>query len=74
MDLQKKLILFKQKTEELQALFSDEEYEKLQTLKFVFEEIKPKKTQRKTKVKTETKEKNNKKSRSCILENENIHF
>lgn len=61
MDLQKKLILFKQKTEELQALFADEDYEKLQTIKFVFEEIKPKKTQKKTKVKTETKEKNNKK-------------
>jgi hypothetical protein len=61
MDLQKKLILFKQKTEELQALFADEEYEKLQTIKFVFEETTPKKRQNKAKVKTETKGKSNKK-------------
>ena len=40
MDLQKKLILFKQKTDELQQLFANEDYEKLQTLNFVFREEK----------------------------------
>ena len=42
-DLEKKLILFRQKTEELQELFSTEDIEKLKTIKFVFEEKEEKK-------------------------------
>ena len=63
MDLQKKLILFKQKTEELQALFADEDYEKLQTIKFVFEEIKPKKRKA---IKSQQKEKQRRKTRNHL--------
>lgn len=69
MDLQKKLVLFKEKTQELQELFANEDFEKLQTIQFVFmnkEEIKktakkkqtekqPKKTRTKAK-KTQKKE------------------
>lgn len=59
MDLQKKLILFREKTEELQALFADKDYEILKTIKFVFDEAKPKKRTRKTKT-TKTKAKDRK--------------
>lgn len=59
-DLQNKLSLFRQKTEELQDIFSKEDYETLQTIKFVYgkeeknECIKePKKRGRKTKKKDE---------------------
>ena len=67
MDLQKKLILFKEKTQELQELFANEDFEKLQTIEFVFAEkeeakkpIKKKqteKTPRKTRSKTKKTEK-----------------
>lgn len=48
-DLEKKLELFKEKTRELQDLFSKETYDKLKTIEFVFP--KQKKTTRKTKQK-----------------------
>jgi hypothetical protein len=58
LDLEKKLILFKQKTEELQELFSNEEYDTLQTIEFKFKKKNTlKKTTRKTKNKTEEKAK-----------------
>ena len=64
-DLQKKLILFKQKTEELQELFANEDYEKLQTIEFTFKKkTEAKKTARKPKAKSETKEKTVKKPRA----------
>ena len=62
MDLQKKLILFKQKTQELQEIFSNEDYETLKNLKFTFEKEKVKKTTKKTKAKTQEKEKTAKKT------------
>lgn len=60
MDLQKKLILFKQKTEELQQIFADKDFETLQTIEFTF----GKKDETKKKSKTVTKEKTPKKSRT----------
>ena len=62
MDLQKKLILFKQKTQELQEIFSNEEYETLKNLKFTFEKEEVKKTTKKTKAKKQEKEKTTKKT------------
>lgn len=62
MDLQRKLILFKQKTEEMQALFSTEDYETLKKLRFTFEKEHVKKTVKKTATKTEEKEKPAKKT------------
>lgn len=48
MDLQKKLMLFKQKTQELQELFANEDFERLQTIEFVFaQKEEPKKTTKK---------------------------
>ena len=60
MDLQKKLTLFRQKTEELQELFSKEDYETLQTIEFKItkKEVK-KKTIKKTKKKDKEKTKKN---------------
>lgn len=63
MDLQKKLILFKQKTEELQQLFANEDFETLQTIEFIFGK---KETKKKTpkKTKTDNKKENKKKPRT----------
>lgn len=58
MDLQKKLLLFKQKTDELQQLFANEDYEKLQTLNFVFIE---EKANKKSTKKSNNKQTTNKK-------------
>ena len=56
MDLQKKLILFKQKTEELQELFANKDFETLQTIEFKIKEKKEtKKTTNKTKSNVKTK-------------------
>lgn len=63
MDLQKKLLLFKQKTEELQNLFANEDLEKLQTIQFVFPDKVKKETKKKSKTKTEKKEKASKKTK-----------
>lgn len=64
MDLQKKLILFKQKTQELQELFANEDYETLQTITFeINRKEESKKITKKTKPKTEKKEKTTKKSK-----------
>ena len=52
-DLERKLILFKEKTKELQDIFSKEEYDKLKTLEFRFPP--QKKTKKTTKKKTEIK-------------------
>ena len=62
-DLEKKLLLFKQKTEELQKIFADEDYETLQTLVFKFDEKQELKNIMK-KSKTVTKSKTPKKTRS----------
>lgn len=67
MDLQRKLILFKEKTEELQELFATEDLEKLKKIKFIFMEdieeknVKKKKTTTK-KEKVAKKEKQPKKT------------
>lgn len=61
LDLQKKLILFKQKTEELQQLFSNEDYDVLQTIEFT---LKKKKETKKTKSKVNKKEKTAKKTKA----------
>ena len=64
LDLQKKLILFKQKTEELQQLFSNEDYDVLQTIEFTLKKKKEiKKTTKKTKSKVDKKEKVAKKTK-----------
>jgi len=47
-DLERKLILFKEKTKELQDIFSKEDYEKLKTIEFTFP--KQKKKQKKMKI------------------------
>lgn len=69
MDLQKKLILFKQKTQELQELFATEDYEKLQTIEFTFKK-KQEKVSKRTKSKSETKEKTAKKTRTKKVKKE----
>lgn len=62
-DLEKKLQLFREKTAELQELFSTETYDKLETIKFVFENKETeKKTTKRTK-KTKEMEKNPKKDK-----------
>jgi hypothetical protein len=63
MDLQKKLILFKEKTEELQTLFANEDLETLQTIQFTFNKQETKKKTKKSKTKTEKKEKTSKKTK-----------
>lgn len=64
LDLQKKLILFKQKTEELQQLFSNEDYDVLQTIEFTLKKKKEiKKTTKKTKSKVNKKERVTKKTK-----------
>ena len=73
MDLQKKLLLFKQKTDELQQLFANEDYEKLQTLNFVFIEEKAnkkstKKSNNKQTTNKKTKTKRTKKTEQPITE------
>lgn len=56
LDLQKKLLLFRQKTEELQEIFSTESYDKLKTIEFTFP--KQKKSVKKAKQKEKTIETN----------------
>lgn len=62
-DLEKKLQLFKQKTEELQKIFANEDYETLQTLEFKLGEKQELKKIIK-KAKTAAKEKTTKKTRA----------
>lgn len=59
-DLEKKLALFKEKTEELQDIFAKEDYEILKTIKFIFmdNEPKPKPKKRGRKPKQDKEEKN----------------
>ena len=58
LDLQKKLILFRQKTEELQEIFSKEDYDTLKTIEFKFtKKSVQKKTTKKPKKKTNEKPK-----------------
>ena len=60
LDLQKKLILFKEKTEELQEIFSNEDYETLKTIEFkITKKETKKKTVKKPKKKTQEKPKRN---------------
>lgn len=60
LDLQKKLILFKEKTEELQEIFSNEDYETLKTIEFkITKKEAKKKTVKKPKKKTQEKPKRN---------------
>lgn len=60
LDLQKKLILFKEKTEELQEIFSNEDYETLKTIEFkITKKEAKKKTVKKTKKKIQEKTKKN---------------
>lgn len=61
-DLQKKLDLFKEKTNELQEIFAKEEYEKLLTIEFTFKDVKEKKkvVRNKKKEQTTKKKKENK--------------
>lgn len=60
LDLQKKLILFREKTEELQEIFSNEDYETLKTIEFkITKKEAKKKTVKKPKKKTQEKPKRN---------------
>ena len=60
LDLQKKLILFREKTEELQEIFSNEDYETLKTIEFkITKKETKKKTVKKPKKKTQEKPKRN---------------
>ena len=72
LDLQKKLILFKEKTEELQEIFSNEDYETLKTIEFkITKKEAKKKIVRKPRKKTQEKPKRNttnKKSKTEIQE------
>lgn len=70
-DLEKKLELFKEKTSELQELFSKETYEKLKTLEFVFpmQKKKTKKVKKKEDTKIETIEVSDNNSVSVIEDN-----
>lgn len=78
-DLENKLILFRQKTEELQELFSKEDIEKLRTIRFEFGEKeekkkrgrKPKKENQKSK-ETDTKEETVEKVENSEKETEEI--
>ena len=62
-DLEKKLVLFKEKTEELQKIFANEDYETLQTLEFKLGEKQELKKIIK-RAKTTTKDKTPKKTRT----------
>lgn len=47
-DLERRLVLFQEKIEELRELFKDEDFDKLKTLEFVFKPIEEKKNNKKT--------------------------
>lgn len=70
-DLEKKLELFKEKTEELQRIFANEEYEALKKLEFyIHKPEKPKKTQKKKSTKTEKPKKSKKATKKSIEKEE----